>query len=129
MKIVYDEEGKLRGQETRVETMVRLRQEAADLEHAAAGLKLAADDIFKTMANELKLDAVVTDEGTYRYVSKAGSSKLDQGKLKLYLLEKGVNSDVVADAFKAATKKGKGSEYVAFFPPGADKREEKGDPA
>jgi hypothetical protein len=102
--------------------MVNLRLQAKALERQSGEKKLEADNLFIGLKDLLNVDVVETDLGTYRWVKKAGGNTFDQGKCKDFLLKKGVNSDLVAEAFMQSQKKKKDSEYAGFFSPG-----EKGD--
>lgn len=105
------------GYEDPIRECVSLRLKANSLKKEAEEIEAQANDLFQGMADLAGFDAVETDAGTIRVVTKSGSNRLNQEKLKDLLVKSGVESDVVVAAFKKATTKGKDSTYVGFFPP------------
>lgn len=106
-----------KGYEDPLRECVRLRVSANTLKEQAKNLEEQANELFKGIADVAGFNAVETDQGTIRVITKAGSEKLDKNKLKDVLVKAGVDSDVVIAAFKKATTKGAESVYVGFFPP------------
>lgn len=121
MHILNDPDGKLKEFEDQINSMVLTRHEVVRLRAAADELEEDANNLFQMISQVCKVEKVETDLGTYKLVKRSGSNKLDQQKLKDHLLKKGVASDLLVEAFKVSTTKGKGSEYPAFFMPGVDK--------
>jgi len=106
-----------RGYEDLLREVIGLRVKANKKKDEAKALEEEANGLFQGAAELAGFDAVETDVGTIRVVTKAGSDKLDKAKLKDYLLKKGVDSSLVVEAFKSSTTKGEPSKYVGFFPP------------
>ena len=116
--ILNDPEGKLEPYKGDVEFMVALRQRSADAQKDAEQLKDEADEIFIGLVNLLNVEAIETDEGTYKWITKSGSERLDKKKLKEFLLQKGFDSDTINDAFAHATTVSAESKYAAFYASG-----------
>jgi len=106
-----------RGYEDLLREVISLRVKANKKKDEAKELEEEANGLFQGAAKMAGFDAVETDVGTIRVVTKDGAEKLDKLKLKDNLIKSGVDSDLVVAAFKNATSKGKPTEYVGFFPP------------
>jgi len=106
-----------KGYEDILREAVSMRLKANKLKDEAKALEEEANGLFKGIADLAGFDAVETDKGTIRIVTKAGSDKLDKDKLKDNLIKAGVDSDIVVSSFKKATSTGADSVYVGFFPP------------
>ena len=103
--------------EKALEEAIDTRLRAKALEEEAKQLKELADVMFMSISEATGILAVESASGTIRVVEKAGAAKLDKGKVKDYLIKKGVDSELVLDAFDKATTTGKPSKSVGFFPP------------
>ncbi len=102
------------------------RKEIADQMASLSRDKEAVDEALINIFKEAGIrTAANNDLGTI--VFKAGSkgrSSFDKKGFQTYLVTKGVDVQVVVDAFKAATKPGKpGKPSVAYYQPGDEKTE------
>lgn len=117
MKFLKQEDKlKLEGFEELARDIFKLRIEAKELEERAEELKEDAKGLYEGLVSATGIEALETDLGTIRMVSRSRST-FDKDALKDYLLKRGVDSDIIANGFKKATKKGKDSESFSFFPP------------
>lgn len=94
--------------------IIDIRLKATSLKDQAKELEEQANTLFQGIAEAHGVVSVESDIGTLRMIEKT-NSKLDKDKVKDYLIKKGVDSSIVVDAFKKATKTSK-SKYVGFFP-------------
>ena len=101
--------------ETALEDIFEMRIKAQKLKDDAKDLEEVANVMFQAISDSTGVMAVISEDvGSIRVITKA-TSKVDQKKVKDYLLKKGVDSTVIADAYKKATTTGS-SVYVGFFP-------------
>lgn len=97
------------------EEIFNLRLRAQVLKQEAKDLEELANAMFMGLHEAVGVDVVESDVGTLRIISKE-NSRVDQDKVKDYLMKKGVDSDLITDAYTKATKKST-STYVGFYPP------------
>jgi hypothetical protein len=98
-----------------IREIFKLRVDARALKDKADQKEAESKELFTGLMSLTGVDAIETDLGTIRSVSRETSS-LDKEKLKDALLKAGVDSDIVAGAFKKATSK-KSSTSINFYPP------------
>jgi hypothetical protein len=97
--------------------VVSLRVSAKEKTDAAKMETEEADTLFTTFVALTGVESIRAEGvGTLTYSKSAGRKSFDQDKAKDLLIKAGVDSDVVLESFKKATKTGQPSFSVRFFP-------------
>lgn len=115
-KILEKSSVELQPYQGELDNMVYLREQSADYERVSKEMKEAADEIFIGLKNLLAVDEILLPTGTYSWVEKVGTDSVDTAKLKTILMQKGINSDIITQAFAEATTRRKSSKYAMWRP-------------
>jgi len=115
MKFI-DKDEKLAGSEEIIRHCIKERLRAAQMQDEAKEIISQANDLFLTVVTNTGVDVIRTDVGTYRMTQTGGKTSFKKEKAQDYLIKKGVDSTLIAAAFKAATSVGKESYSPAFYP-------------